>query len=505
MGRTVKIFDTTLRDGEQSPGCSMNLNEKIEVAKQLEALKVDIIEAGFAAASPGDAAAIAAIADTVRGATICSLARCREQDIEAAWNSIRRAESARIHTFLATSPVHMEYKLKMTPDEVLESVAHNVAFAKKFCSDIEFSAEDATRSDLDFLCRVVETAIKAGATTINIPDTVGYMIPQEYASRIKYLREHTEGIENVILSCHMHNDLGMAVANSLAGVEAGIDQIECTINGLGERAGNTAMEEVVMAMRMHGEELDAHTDINTREFIKASRLVSSITGMNVQANKAIVGANAFAHSSGIHQDGVLKKRDTYEIIDPAEVGVGQSQIVLTARSGHAALKHRLEELGYEYEGEELDRLYNAFLDVADKKKEVYDEDLEALVNERDREECAIYTLEGVQVSCGFPLKPTATVTLRGPEGDVRTVCDWGAGPIDAVYKAIDQIVQVDNDLSEFAVNAVTRGIDALGEVTVRVKAAGGEVYVGRGADGDIIVSSAKAYLNALNRLLAEKR
>ena len=275
--------------------------------------------------------------------------------------------------------------------------------------------------------------------------------------------------------------------------------------GLGERAGNTAMEEVVMAMRMHGEELDAHTDINTREFIKASRLVSSITGMNVQANKAIVGANAFAHSSGIHQDGVLKKRDTYEIIDPAEVGVGQSQIVLTARSGHAALKHRLEELGYEYEGEELDRLYNAFLDVADKKKEVYDEDLEALVNERDREECAIYTLEGVQVSCGFPLKPTATVTLRGPEGDVRTVCDWGAGPIDAVYKAIDQIVQVDNDLSEFAVNAVTRGIDALGEVTVRVKAAGGEVYVGRGADGDIIVSSAKAYLNALNRLLAEKR
>ena len=322
---------------------------------------------------------------------------------------------------------------------------------------------------------------------------------------IDYLKKNVPGIDDVVISVHCHNDLGMATALSLAGVRNGATQIECTINGLGERAGNTAMEEVVMAMRMHGEELDAHTDINTREFIKASRLVSSITGMNVQANKAIVGANAFAHSSGIHQDGVLKKRDTYEIIDPAEVGVGQSQIVLTARSGHAALKHRLEELGYEYEGEELDRLYTAFLDVADKKKEVYDEDLEALVNERDREECAIYTLEGVQVSCGFPLKPTATVTLRGPEGDVRTVCDWGAGPIDAVYKAIDQIVQVDNDLSEFAVNAVTRGIDALGEVTVRVKAAGGEVYVGRGADGDIIVSSAKAYLNALNRLLAEKR
>ncbi len=354
MTRKIDIFDTTLRDGEQSPGASMNTEEKLVIARQLLRLNVDVIEAGFPISSPGD------------------------------FESVRRI-------------------------------------------------------------------------------------------------------------------------SELAGVRNGATQIECTINGLGERAGNTAMEEVVMAMRMHGEELDAHTDINTREFIKASRLVSSITGMNVQANKAIVGANAFAHSSGIHQDGVLKKRDTYEIIDPAEVGVGQSQIVLTARSGHAALKHRLEELGYEYEGEELDRLYTAFLDVADKKKEVYDEDLEALVNERDREECAIYTLEGVQVSCGFPLKPTATVTLRGPEGDVRTVCDWGAGPIDAVYKAIDQIVQVDNDLSEFAVNAVTRGIDALGEVTVRVKAAGGEVYVGRGADGDIIVSSAKAYLNALNRLLAEKR
>ena len=333
----------------------------------------------------------------------------------------------------------------------------------------------------------------------------------EYADVIKVGRTHLQDATPLTLGQEisawyaMLTETRAMLTQSLAGVRNGATQIECTINGLGERAGNTAMEEVVMAMRMHGEELDAHTDINTREFIKASRLVSSITGMNVQANKAIVGANAFAHSSGIHQDGVLKKRDTYEIIDPAEVGVGQSQIVLTARSGHAALKHRLEELGYEYEGEELDRLYTAFLDVADKKKEVYDEDLEALVNERDREECAIYTLEGVQVSCGFPLKPTATVTLRGPEGDVRTVCDWGAGPIDAVYKAIDQIVQVDNDLSEFAVNAVTRGIDALGEVTVRVKAAGGEVYVGRGADGDIIVSSAKAYLNALNRLLAEKR
>jgi len=312
------------------------------------------------------------------------------------------------------------------------------------------------------------------------------------------------GIENVIVAVHCHNDLGMATALAMAGVKNGATQIECTINGLGERAGNTAMEEVVMAIRMHEAELDAHTDVNAREFTKASRLVSSITGMNVQANKAIVGANAFAHSSGIHQDGVLKKRDTYEIIDPADVGAGSSQIVLTARSGHAALKHRLEELGYEFEGAELDKIYEAFLNVADKKKEVYDEDLESLVNEREREESALYTLEGVQVSCGFPLKPTATVTLKDPEGVETTVCEWGTGPIDAAYKAVNGILHVDNDLTEFAVTSVTRGIDALGEVTVRVKAANGEVFTGRGADPDIIVSSTKAYLNALNRLLSRK-
>ena len=506
MGRTVKIFDTTLRDGEQSPGCSMNLNEKIEVAKQLEALKVDIIEAGFAAASPGDAAAIAAIADTVRGAPICSLARCREQDIEAAWNSIRRAESARIHTFLATSPVHMEYKLKMTPEQVLESVAHNVAFAKKFCSDIEFSAEDATRSDLDFLCRVVETAIKAGATTINIPDTVGYMIPEEYAARIKYLREHTTGIENIVLSCHMHNDLGMAVANSLAGVEAGIDQIECTINGLGERAGNTAMEEVVMAIKMHGDDLDAYTGINPKEFTHASRLVSSITGMPVQANKAIVGANAFAHSSGIHQDGVIKNPETYEIISPEDVGAAGTSIILTARSGHAALRKRLADLGYvDIPDEKFEKIHTAFLDMADRKKEVYDEDLHSLMGEHDRNENAIYRLDSVQISCGQPLVPTATVKLTDSFGQQRTACDFGTGPIDAMYKAINKVVQAENDLTEYTVQSVTRGIDALGEVTIRITAPDGEVFTGRGSDGDITVSSAKAYVNALNRMLEWQR
>ena len=506
MTRKIAIFDTTLRDGEQSPGASMNSEEKLVITRQLLRLGVDVIEAGFPISSPGDFKSVQQIAAEVGDkAIVCALTRAMEKDIDSAAEALADCARPRIHTGIGVSHSHIFDKLRTTPEVILERAVNATKYAKKYVEDVEFYCEDAGRSDYEFLAKVVEAVIAAGATVVNIPDTTGYSLPEEYGRRIKFLMENVKNIDKASISVHCHNDLGMATALSLAGVENGATQIECTINGLGERAGNTAMEEVVMAIKMHGEELDAHTDINTREFIRASRLVSSITGFVVQPNKSIVGANAFAHSSGIHQDGVIKERTTYEIIDPAEVGVGQSQIVLTARSGHAALKHRLEELGYEYEGEELDRLYNAFLDVADKKKEVYDEDLEALVNERDREECAIYTLEGVQVSCGFPLKPTATVTLRGPEGDVRTVCDWGAGPIDAVYKAIDQIVQVDNDLSEFAVNAVTRGIDALGEVTVRVKAAGGEVYVGRGADGDIIVSSAKAYLNALNRLLAEKR
>ena len=310
MGRTIRIFDTTLRDGEQSPGCSMNLNEKIEVARQLEAMKVDIIEAGFAIASPGDAAAIAAIADTVKESTVCSLARCVEQDIDAAYNAIKRAESARIHVFLATSPVHMEYKLKMKPDEVIERIAYNVAYAKKYMSDIEFSAEDSTRSDLDFLCRAFETAIKAGATTLNIPDTVGYMAPEEFASRVRYIREHTPGIENVVLSCHCHNDLGMAVANSLAGVEAGIDQIECTINGIGERAGNASMEECVMALRVRKDYYNVDCNLDTKQIYRASRMIQTITGVPVAPTKPIIGANAFAHESGIHQHGVLANKQT---------------------------------------------------------------------------------------------------------------------------------------------------------------------------------------------------
>ncbi len=506
MTRKIDIFDTTLRDGEQSPGASMNTEEKLVVARQLLRLNVDVIEAGFPISSPGDFESVRRISELAGDdAVVCARTRAVDRDIDAAAEALKFAKRPRIHTGIGVSPSHMRDKLRITEDECVERAVHAVAYAKRYVDDVQFYAEDAGRSDFAFLARVIEAVIAAGATVVNIPDTTGYSLPEDFGRRIGYLMDHVAGIDNVTVSVHCHNDLGMATALSLAGVRSGATQIECTINGLGERAGNTAMEEVVMAIRMHGDELDARTDINTREFIKASRLVSNITGMNIQANKAIVGANAFAHSSGIHQDGVLKARDTYEIIDPAEVGVGASQIVLTARSGHAALKHRLEELGYEFSGDELDRVYTAFLDVADKKKEVYDEDLEALVNESDRDAVALYTLEGVQVSCGFPLKPTATVTIKGPEGDERTVCAWGAGPIDAAYKAIDEIVRLDNDLTEFSVNSVTRGIDALGEVTVRVKAANGEVRVGRGADGDIIVSSAKAYLNALNRLLADKR
>ena len=505
MTRKINIFDTTLRDGEQSPGASMNTEEKLVVARELLRLGVDVIEAGFPISSPGDFESVRRIAELAGDkAVVCGLTRAIDKDIDCAADALKYAARPRIHTGLGVSPSHLHDKLRITEEECLERAVHCVQYAKKYVEDVQFYAEDAGRSDYEFLARVIQAVVKAGATVVNIPDTTGYSLPDEFGRRIKYLMEHVDGIENVTVSVHCHNDLGMATALAMAGVKNGATQVECTINGLGERAGNTAMEEVVMAMRMHGEELDAHTDINTREFMKASRLVSSITGMNVQANKAIVGANAFAHSSGIHQDGVLKKRDTYEIIDPAEVGAGASQIVLTARSGHAALKHRLEELGYEFEGEALDQIYEAFLNLADKKKEVYDEDLESLVNERDRNESAVYVLEGVQISCGFPLKPTATVTLRNQADQVVTACEYGTGPIDAMCKAVNKIVQVDNDLTEFSVQSVTRGIDALGEVTIRVTDPDGEVYTGRGADGDIVVSSTKAYLNALNRLLNDK-
>ncbi len=506
MTRKIDIFDTTLRDGEQSPGASMNTEEKLVIARELLRLNVDVIEAGFPISSPGDFESVRKISQLVGyDAVVCALTRAIEKDIFVAADALQFAKRPRIHTGIGVSESHLRDKLRITPDECVERAAQCVACAKRYVDDVQFYAEDAGRSDYDFLVRVIQAAVDAGATVVNIPDTTGYSLPDEFGRRIKHLVDNVRGIEDVTIAVHCHNDLGMATALAMAGVASGARQIECTINGLGERAGNTAMEEVVMAIRMHEAELDAHTDINTREFVKASRLVSSITGMGVQANKAIVGANAFAHSSGIHQDGVLKKRDTYEIIDPADVGAGASQIVLTARSGHAALKHRLEELGYEFSPEKLDELYEAFLNLADKKKEVYDEDLESLVNERDREADALYVLESVQISCGFPLTPTATLTVRDPEGASITVCDWGTGPVDAAYKAVNQVIGAESDLMEYAVQSVTRGIDALGEVTVRVKAANGEIYTGRGADGDIIVSSTKAYLNALNRLLSDRR
>lgn len=506
MTRKIDIFDTTLRDGEQSPGASMNTEEKLVIARKLLQLNVDVIEAGFPISSPGDFESVRKIAELAgEDATVCALTRAVEKDIDAAADALRYCKRPRIHTGIGVSHSHIYDKLRIDEETCIERAVKAVKYARNYVEDVQFYAEDAGRSDYDFLVRVIQAVVDAGATVVNIPDTTGYSLPEEFGARIKYLVDNVNGIENVKIAVHCHNDLGMATALSLAGVKNGARQIECTINGLGERAGNTAMEEVVMGIRMHGEELDAHTDINTREFIKASRLVSSITGLNVQVNKSIVGANAFAHSSGIHQDGVLKKRDTYEIIDPEEVGAGQSQIVLTARSGHAALRHRLEELGYELEGEALDEVYEAFLNLADRKKEVYDEDLESLVNEHDRNETAVYTLEGVQISCGFPLTPTATITLRNAADQIVTACEYGTGPIDAVYKAVNKIVQVDNDLTEFSVQSVTRGIDALGEVTIRVTAPDGEVFTGRGSDGDIIVSSTKAYLNALNRLISTKQ
>lgn len=498
MGRTIRIFDTTLRDGEQSPGCSMNLNEKIEVARELEALKVDIIEAGFAIASPGDAAAIAAIADTVKDSTICSLARCMEKDIDAAWNAIRNANSSRIHVFLATSPLHMQYKLKMTQDEVIESIAHNVAYAKKYCPDIEFSAEDATRSDPDFLCRALSAAIKAGATTVNIPDTVGYMIPEEYASRIRYIREHTEGIENVIMSCHMHNDLGMAVANSLAGVGAGIGQIECTINGIGERAGNASMEECVMALRTRKDIFGVDCNVATTQIYRASRMIQTITGVPVAPTKPIVGANAFAHESGIHQHGVLANKETYEIMTPESVGIPKNAIVLGKHSGRHAFEDRLRELGYTLDKEKLDKAFEKFKVLADKKKVIKDRDLEALIGAVPVSGAERYTLVNFVINSGNAITSTAVIKVKkGDETFERVAAS--DGPINAAYRAINKIVGRDIELDDYSLKSMTDGEDAQAEAIVKITMDGGELVTGRGVSTDIVEASIKAYINGINK------
>ena len=506
MTRKIDILDTTLRDGEQSPGCSMNTQEKVVVARELIRMGVDAIEAGFPISSPSDYRAVSEIGALAGdGVTVCAFSRALESDIDCAAEALKTAAHPRIITGIGVSPTHMNEKLHMGEDEVVERAAAAVAHAKSLVDDVEFYAEDAGRANPDFLVRVVQAVVDAGATVVNIPDTTGFCLPDEYGALVKLVADNVRGIENVKIAVHAHNDLGLATALALAGVRNGATQIECTINGLGERAGNTALEEVVMAIRMHGEELDAHTDIVTPELTRASRLVSRITGMNVQANKAIVGANAFAHSSGIHQDGVLKARATYEIIDPAEVGASGSDIILSARSGHAALRHRLQELGYSFNDADFEEVYERFLEIADQKKEVYDEDLESIVQERQRDIESIYTLNALQIQCGDPLVPTAVATITDENGVKSVVSCTGTGPVDAAYKAIDMIVGIESDLQEFAVKAITRGIDAIGEVTVRITAPDGRVYNGRGSDNDIIVSSAKAYINAINRMIQASR
>jgi len=497
----IIIFDTTLRDGEQAAGAALTAEEKVEIARQLDRLGVDVIEAGFPLSSKGEFEAVKRISRQVRRPIICALAHAQPQAIDTAWEAIKGAAHPRIHVFLSSSDIHISHQLRKTREEILELTRQMVARAKGYCEDVEFSPMDATRTDPDFLCRVLQIAIEAGATTVNIPDTVGYTIPQEFCKLIDHIFERVPNIRQAVVSVHCHNDLGLAVANSLAVLDHGVRQIECTINGIGERAGNASLEEVVMAIKTRQDLLHYTTNIDTTQLYRTSRLVSELTGIPVQPNKAIVGANAFRHESGIHQDGVLKERLTYEIMDPESVGFPGTMLPLGKLSGRHALRKRLEELGYQLSDEELSRAFLAFKELADKKKEITDRDLEALVAEELRAVPETYKLERVQVTCGDPGVPTATVSLRDPEGKVHTEVALGTGPVDAVYKAINKLVSVPSRLVEFSVKSVTGGIDAIGEVLVRLESEG-RIFTGRGASTDIIVASAKAYLNALNRVLA---
>jgi 2-isopropylmalate synthase len=509
----VIVFDTTLRDGEQSPGAALTVNEKVEIAHALEELGVDVIEAGFPISSPGDFRAVQRISREIRGCTICGLTRANPQDIDAAAEALRDAARPRIHTGLGVSPVHIQYKLRTTPDEALERGVEAVRYAKRFVEDVQYYPEDAGRADPGYLYRVVEAVIDAGATVINIPDTTGYATPDEFGALIKGIMDNVPNMHQATLAVHCHNDLGVATANTLAAVRNGARQVEVTVNGIGERAGNCSLEEVVMALKTRRDLFGLETGIDTRRIYPVSRLVSQLTGIRVQPNKAIVGTNAFAHSSGIHQDGVLKERTTYEIINPRDVGVPDSEIVLSARSGRAGLRHRLAELGYELDQEQFEKLYERFLQVADKKKTVDTRDLEAIVADEVHmffEET--YHLEHVQVSCGDHSVPTATVVIRGPDGVTACDADHGTGPVDAVYRAINRVIGEPNELIEFSIQAVTEGIDAVGRVTIRIQAdepvqqngVERRVFSGRGSDTDIVVASAKAYLFALNRLIAAR-
>jgi 2-isopropylmalate synthase len=497
----VIIFDTTLRDGEQSAGAALNIDEKLEIARQLERLKVDVIEAGFPITSTGDSEAVRRIAKEVHEPTICALAHANKDAVDAAWQAVKEAQHPRIHVFLSSSEIHMAHQLKKSKEQVLEAARSMVARAKGYLEDVEFSPMDATRTDPAFLYQIIEATIAAGASTVNIPDTVGYTIPREFCALIEGIFKNVPNIKKAVISVHCHNDLGLAVANSLAVLDCGVRQIECTINGIGERAGNASMEEIVMALRTRKDMLNYTTNVDTTQIHKTSRLVSDLTGMSVQPNKAIVGANAFRHESGIHQDGMLKERTTYEIMDPRDIGLTGTTLTLGKLSGRHAFKARLEELGYTLSDEEFSRAFTAFKELADKKKEIGDRDIEALIAEEMRTFSETYHLEHVQVSCGDHLVPTASVRLIGPGGQLLADASLGTGPVDAVYKAINRLVGVPNNLTEFSVKSVTGGIDAMGEVTIRIES-GGRTYTGRGADTDIIVASAKAYMNALNRLLA---
>lgn len=531
-GGRVVVFDTTLRDGEQSPGATLNTQEKLDIAQQLARLGVDVMEAGFPAASPGDLDAVRQIANTVgrqprigqKGEiiappSVAGLARANKNDIDRAWEAVQGAVRPRIHTFLATSDIHMEYKLRMSRNDVLETVGDMVQYARSFCQDVEFSPEDAGRSDPEFLVQVVGVAIQAGATTINIPDTVGYTTPEEFGGLIHYLRENIPGAKDVIFSVHCHNDLGMATANTLSGLRNGARQMEVTMNGIGERAGNTSLEEAVMAIYVRQSQFGLETNVATQEIHRSSDMVSRYTGMVIQPNKAIVGANAFAHEAGIHQDGMLKNKRTYEIMDASTIGLNQSSLVLGKHSGRHALRRKLEEMGYHLEREELNDIFHRFKDLADKKKTVTDADLEALVGDEIYQPQETWELINVQVQCGTTLIPTAVVTLRNNEtGETTVDAGFGTGPVDAIYKGINRIVGVNNNLVEFLVQAITEGMDANGDVTIRIEVPATSVgykqtaqgrqrrrlFSGRGVDTDIVVASAKAYMQALNKALASK-
>ena len=497
----LTIFDTTLRDGEQSPGASMTRDEKVRIAKALERMRVDVIEAGFPIASPGDFEAVHAVAGAVRQSTVCGLARALDKDIDRAGEALKPAQSARIHTFIATSPIHMQMKLRMQPEEVIQQAVHAVKRARRYTDDVEFSPEDAGRSETDFLCRVLEAVIAAGATTVNIPDTVGYNLPHQFGSLIGTLIERVPNSDKAVFSVHCHNDLGLAVGNSLSAVLNGARQVECTINGLGERAGNASLEEVVMAVRTRQDIFPCDTGLDTTQIMTCSRLVSGITGFAVQPNKAIVGANAFAHESGIHQDGVLKSRETYEIMRAQDVGWTANRIVLGKHSGRNAFRTRLKDLGIEFASEEeLNNAFSRFKDLADKKHEIFDEDLQALVTESGAEsESDWLKLVSLRVCSETGETPHARITLW-VDGEEKQASCSGSGPVDASFKAIEKLVGSGTELQLYSVNNITSGTDSQGEVTVRLQL-GGRIVNGQGADTDIVIASAKAYINAINKII----